>query len=277
MLCMVHPFLHLVSLLWLSLPKFQGASVLYERFFLPAFIEYEVEIDEQINVQSGRMRQSLLQYMRNGGNELIQTITKTSVFALTLSRQLVFANESRSLFAGSSMIIEEIKPETYCAHSEAKESWTIEPQHSLSDLSNSSKEDNGYISDYISNFIGLLSKGLYVFSKTKLKGSLLEAQHSKDRFQLKIFAIHMESLSFIIADVDSTNDTKRKPLRISFSDIKKFRQSGLSEIKFVFSVESHKSKTLHCEIALADTDDCKALLRGLNKCLPYLKNKVNVK
>ena len=258
--------------------------MLYESLLLPMFIEYEGDIDEQIIVHSGNIRRNLLQFMRNGGNELIQSTMNNFFLALKLSRQLLSTKQT------SYDSIQSLTHK-YCTNREVEMSqieeeeeeeegtWYINPQHSLSEINYSSPSYENITSIFVPNFIRMLSKGLYVFSKIKLKPQLFEVEkdQSQSRFQLKIFAIHTNASCFIVADVDSTKDIRRNPLRIKFRDINRFCRSGMQEIRFEFVTEkSNTSTAVYCEIALADIDDCKILLEGLNKCLPYLKNRQNL-
>jgi hypothetical protein len=45
----LHPIFQILAIMWLSLPRFQGASVVYDRLVVPWVMKYENQVDEAIH------------------------------------------------------------------------------------------------------------------------------------------------------------------------------------------------------------------------------------
>ena len=149
-----------------------------------------------------------------------------------------------------------------------------DPQHSVCDALSSTKrqkcgKSTNNDSSYISDFLAILSRGLYVFAKIRRKGS----KNATEKFDLRIFAVDMSKQCFVIASID-TDRSGADEEHIPFSQVSGFRRSGPQEIALTLLKSRNVLKTVKsCEIVLADSDDCETLREGLNTVLPILLGK----
>lgn len=79
-----------VFILWLTLPQFRGARVVFERFLKPAFVDYESVIDEGLDDLQRRGSEKL----RELGGHAVRYARSKSGELLSLAAQL--ATEGRS-------------------------------------------------------------------------------------------------------------------------------------------------------------------------------------
>lgn len=262
----LHPLVHLLVLLWLSLPRYQGATVLYNLVFLPYYHKYESELDEKIELTRGRMAKNVAEFIQGRGANFVgfvkssvqQPLLKHSVASAATKVILAESNASSS----SNCISEIAKPQEVA--------W--DPQHSLRGaLSTPMKQDCITSKDedsisYVSDFLSILSRGLYVFAKIRRGGS----KNEREKFDLRIFAIDIAKQCVVVASIDSNRYVADDEC-IPFAQISGFEKSGTQKIALIMSKSRNVLKTVNsCEIVLADSNDCETLLQGLNTVLPVL-------
>mmetsp|Transcript_22679 Transcript_22679/g.29061 ORF Transcript_22679/g.29061 Transcript_22679/m.29061 type:complete len:321 (-) Transcript_22679:210-1172(-) len=264
MLSYVPPILHLIFLFWMSLPKYQGARLLYENFFLPLFCKYEDDIDEQLMAQREKIHENTSHYLQAQHNtaQLRTLLHSTSSIANSLFQQFHAAKESERLQEMPLSNLYDAK--SHQSLSAEKESLEFTPQHSVRDALSPSKRKKD--ENYVSLFLSMLSKGLYVFVKLEFKsGGKNASQKRRKSYQLRVLSISSFKKVFLISGVDS-NDSSL--VTVPVSEIKEFLLVGRQEISIVFAKKRETSKNIDsCIISLADAEDCKLLLPGLNACL----------
>lgn len=255
----LHPIFQILAILWLSLPRFQGASVVYERVVVPLVDRHETKIDDSVAQAHRGVRRWVLSRLGRVVWMLIGEGGSLAEGLLHVIMGFLGVNPTLSV-APAKLEGETIKPP---------------PQHSIKEaLSRSSSieelEEVGdhRVSDSFdpTDFITMLQQGLYVFAQTDA-----DSDASRGVFKLCIFSYTKDENAFSVSPVE----VKIEPVKLPLDGLKATRSTGsrqglLLECHRTNSCNKNVQNNVSVEIVLSDESDRDILLNGLNACLPHI-------
>ncbi|KAL7521467.1 hypothetical protein ACHAWX_006140 [Stephanocyclus meneghinianus] len=282
----LHPIFQLIVILWLSLPRFQGASVLYERIVVPWVKKYENQVDDAINSAHRGVRQWIFSYLGNvvalavgeGGN-LVETI-------------IAFLFDDHSNNKDEGLIIQTQKPpvsdENKHAHAPVESTDRPQPRHSVREaLSQSSSlgdfvivDGNGkaehsieLMLEYVNDFKSMMHQGLFVFANVESIHTTTvdqSAESGNRNYRLGVFSysVNNDCGSFMISPVgEGTNSSAVAclPLHGLLCPVRSGPQGIILEYK------ANNQVSIKAEVVLSNEDDRDILFTCLTKCLPWMR------
>ena len=99
----LHPLVKLALLLWLSLPRYQGASIVYAVAIRPLFVKYEKHVEQKLNFAMALAKRIMIKFFIGTGWSMILQM-KLAVLQLTLHAQELQQEETQP------RIIEKVEP-----------------------------------------------------------------------------------------------------------------------------------------------------------------------
>ncbi|KAL7555121.1 hypothetical protein ACHAWF_018786 [Thalassiosira exigua] len=254
----LHPIFQVLAILWLSLPQYQGATVVYERIVVPWVDQYESQVDEGIAEAHRGLRR-----------------WAWSRFGMIA---WVLIGEGGSLAGGLCKLmlglfgIDEVQPTVQGRASNSAESLSLPPRHSLKEaLSQSSSEvgETGH-DEFVEDFKSMLEQGLYVFASLEGApgGDAEKIRQSFDGgFKLSIFSYAKRNGGeFVVSPVDGTQELDSQlstsvglPLR-NLQPI--YAKGGQGLVLECLSRSSTNEFVV--EFVVSDESDRDILLNGLN-------------
>uniref|UniRef100_A0A6V2AAV8 Uncharacterized protein n=1 Tax=Ditylum brightwellii TaxID=49249 RepID=A0A6V2AAV8_9STRA len=267
----IHPYLQLAFVLWLSLPRTQGALFIYNKILLPLLDRYERKVDDRIDVVKGELwRMALSSMMSTGFGAANQ---------LGLFLRIVWSGASNPLPYEN---VENVGHGNVQEHSLTKEEGARkkDPQHSVQDSLSSIRncddsEENMNEEEmltYVRDFVEMLRKGLFVFARIMDNKEVESFSPSipsdekngekEKKFKLKVFSYEEDIQSFFISPVGS--DAIKDSVAIPLNDVE-FVASGPQGVAFHLL-----DGTITAEIVLSDAQDRETLLEGLSVYLALL-------
>lgn len=284
----VSRYIQLVFVMWLSLPRFQGALFVYHQLFEPVMEKYNLEqkVDKKIQGVYNHVRLISWKIMTDLGWSVLGQVGEW----MSWMKGTTSADESLCEDEGK-------EEEKACRHVQGTKSnksndsfpsiFKRKPSYSIMDsLSNHSSMDSA--SDLIGtdmykhDFINILKQGLYVFAHT---GEMPK------RFRLRILYYSYECIDdeqgtddkpkekecFVLERVDTNavDDGEESITLIPFHTISSVQQSGSHSIKLMSDSQSCTSLkedevVVLTEIVLSDEQDQQTFLQGLYACLPHV-------
>ncbi|KAL7531587.1 hypothetical protein ACHAXR_008697 [Thalassiosira sp. AJA248-18] len=281
----LHPIFQILAILWLSLPQYQGASVVYERIVTPWVDQYESKVDDAVEEAHRGVRRWIWSRL---GRVTWLLIGEGGTLADGIIRVCMGFLGGDALQSGKSEDLT-IQP------SNSTESFSLPPRHSVKEaLSQSSSMeeveefgDSFYPTDeFVRDFVSMLQQGLYVFanvdSTDEVAGSDADAKKERPKhifeegFKLGIFSLE-SSGAFLISPVAAgANELAVKgstPVRLPLDNLKPLRVTGTQGLILECHGNTNVDKenfacNVRAEIVLSDESDRDILLTGLNACLP---------
>lgn len=286
----LHPIFQIVAVLWLSLPQYQGALVVYERIVNPWVDQYESRVDDAVDEAHRGVRRWVWSrlggmtwiLMGEGGN-LAMGIVNVLVMALhghNNSPAMNTASESNNAMPPS-MSSGQLAP-----RKSVKEALS-ESSSSMGDFANHSFDPTD---EFVNDFMTMLQQGLYVFANVDSNNEVIDidAEDTKQlsrhaievRFKLSTFSYtEDENGAFLISQVPTesheldidTSATVRLPLDSLIS----LRSNGSRGLILECHGETNNrapecKQTTRAEIILSDESDREILVGGLKACLPCI-------
>lgn len=245
----LHPIFQLIAILWLSLPQYQGAACVYDRIINPWVDVYENQVDEQIDQAHRGVRRWI--WKRLGGVIWIVIGEGGSVLE-GLMNILV------GQMGGNNKKSEDDDANTDIQQSNSSES--LPPRHSIKEaMSDELDRVSSDSSEFVTEFLGMLEQGLYVFAHT----SPTTYSDVKGSFKLSIFSYDGNG-AFLIAPTANNGDTnKTAPVRLPLDTLKVLQSSGSQGLIM-------EGNEIRAEIVLSDESDRDILMDGLKACLPKM-------
>eukprot|EP00559_Dactyliosolen_fragilissimus_P001905 CAMPEP_0184864904 /NCGR_PEP_ID=MMETSP0580-20130426/16273_1 /TAXON_ID=1118495 /ORGANISM="Dactyliosolen fragilissimus" /LENGTH=430 /DNA_ID=CAMNT_0027363853 /DNA_START=437 /DNA_END=1732 /DNA_ORIENTATION=+ len=170
----------------------------------------------------------------------------------------------------------------------------LNPQHSvtesisMSSLPSMDSEGETAQDDYITDFLNMISRGLYVFSKSTISSEANRSNNrinKKNNFRLRVFSYERDEKSLLLSSVGSTsltlNENHDDVFWIPISMIYCVNRSDNNGITFISryndDIDECDDSLNHilAEITLADEEDRDTLLKGLSVCISALNNNRN--
>ena len=268
----LHPLFQLLAILWLSLPRYQGASVVYDRIVVPWVNKYEDQVDDTIDEAHrgvrryvlGKLKTVVWAVMGEGGSLaeiLIQgVIGSTSIFDDSNSVQTDAQNNNNHSIPTS----------------------PHPPRHSVKEaLSQSSSGGDDMMNmnedqmdgNLVQDFMSMLVQGLYVFANVeKITGGDEQIPSSHTGFKLGVFSFNESDFTFIITSPAGRDQQQESSTeRLYIDDLIRLTSSGSQGILLEFSSRPGEP-SIRAEIVLSDESDRDILLNGLSQCLPIIKD-----
>ena len=271
----LHPAFQIIAILWLSLPQYQGASVVYDRIVNPWVDMYESQVDEGIGKAHSGVRRwmwkrfgGVVWMMLSEGGSLTQGILSTIVGLLGGEK------------SGENATDASIQP--------SNSTESLPPRHSIKEaMSQSSSIDkfdgvgkkhslfDNPTEEFVKEFMSMLEQGLYVFAnivtetktdETTEKGDMnvkdISPHVFEGGFKLGIFSYSKEgNAAFIISPVSDVNNANMAPVRLPLHHMKPLSSTGSQGLVL-------ESNHVRAEIVLSDESDRDILFSGLIACLP---------
>lgn len=259
----LHPIFQLIAVLWLSLPQYQGASVVYDRIVVPWVDRYEERVDDAVeevhrSVMSwvwSRLGRFTYVLMGEGGSlagELLNVVTG------------LVAGDDVQFFG---------KPVDPTIQPSNSTNSLLNPRHSLREgLSQSSFEEVGEAvpsDEFVRDFMAMLQQGLYVFANVvadEATESLFERGH-----KLGIFSYDGGVFSITPVAVTAGAETGTKestPVRLPLDNLRPPRATGAQGLILECQETGNVANNISVEMVLSDESDRNILLSGLEFCLP---------
>ncbi|KAL3786543.1 hypothetical protein HJC23_006793 [Cyclotella cryptica] len=282
----LHPIFQLIVILWLSLPRFQGASVLYERIVVPLVKKYENQVDDAIN---GAHRGIRLWILSNLGNVMNLAIGEGGNLIETLIA-LLFGNGSSNEKDVPITQTQKQPVSDENKHGKSPDDSTnlTQPRHSVREaLSQSSSLEDFVVvdgdgnvehsmelmSEYLSDFKSMMRQGLFVFASVETIYTTTD-DHSPEsnppNFRLGVFSYSLKNNAgaFLISPVGGDMNLSAVvclPLHGLIGPI----CSGSQGI--ILEHNSNEGVSTKAEIVLSNQDDRDILYACLTKCLPWMR------
>mmetsp|Transcript_14964 Transcript_14964/g.30569 ORF Transcript_14964/g.30569 Transcript_14964/m.30569 type:complete len:371 (-) Transcript_14964:319-1431(-) len=303
----LHPLFRLLVILWLSLPQYQGASVVYERLIVPWVDKYEERVDDAVDEAHrgvrrwifARMGRLMWLLMGEGGNA-VGGLMEGVIGLLTGSSESFRVNgtaakaQTTEIFLKSSMSSESLLPR----HSMRE---AISENSSMEEIVDA-EYNNESLEIFVRDFIAILHQGLYVFANVDTVDATGDGDSNRKRekirhsifdggFKLGIFSFHghcsLEAIRegiFLVSPVvggsqptvggEATGNVKavEVPIGTVISLMASGSQGLLLECVYLPSDDAANSpaQNIRLEIVMSDESDRDILLSGLKKCLHWL-------
>ena len=242
-----HPWIKVAILAWLSLPRFQGSFVLYNRVLVPHLDKYEATVDGHIDDMREEAKRRAWSYMLGNGRNLIQQLFQIGKSAKDGNLFLSKDEQNEVLSDAQQHTPENIDDdETLTKQS---------PIHSIT-MSGIYEENEEYLND----FLELLSRGLFVFACTNDTKSNLNV----GEFKLRILAYDEDKKAFVLSPL---NEKKSQNVDLLIDNIDEIKASESAQGITIFSQNDIKTY-----ITLPNVDDRDTLLEGFNVCLSELRS-----
>jgi len=90
----LHPLVKLALLLWLSLPRYQGASIVYAVAIRPLFLKYESRVEHKLNFAMSLAKRIMIKFFIGTGWSMFLQM-KLAVLQLTLDAQELHQQETQ--------------------------------------------------------------------------------------------------------------------------------------------------------------------------------------
>jgi len=259
----LHPLFQLLAILWLSLPRYQGAAVVYDRIVVPWVNKYEVKVDDTIDVA------------HRGARRWVVAKLKTIVWAIM--------GEGGSLVdiliqgvIGSTSIVDDDSRVTDTQNKYHSISASNPPLHSVKEALNhgSSSIDDmstspSFVENLVQDFMSMLVQGLYVFANVE-KGEPEPSIFEKG-FKLGVFSFDESEKRFIITPAGRDQQQESSVERLYVKDLTRLAASGSQGLVLECS-KTTGELIMRAEIVLSDENDRDVLLSGLRQCLPIIKD-----
>ena len=284
----LHPIFQLIAILWLSLPRFQGASFVYERVVVPWVKKYENQVDEVIDdahrgIQRwiwSKMGYTMALVVGESGN-LIE-----NVFELIFGKPLVRKDSDESKPSEqqqtAAMDIDHLQSFSTSKHCQ-------QPRHSVRDaLRHSSTleefvavdgEGNvehsiEFMTEYVSDFKAMLQHGLYVFANIEMSNTTTNVSVGQNsEFRLGVLSYHVDKTgdAFLISPVgtEANSSIVRFPLYGLSGPICTGSQGIILE--WTGRVSMKDKNRVKAEVVLSNQEDRDILFKCLTNCLPWMR------
>ena len=278
----LHPIFQIIAILWLALPQYQGASVVYERIVTPWVDQYESRVDEAVNEANRGVRRWFFRAVGRFSWLLIGEGGTLAQGLLTLIVPFLGDQSARPATSGDDVTPQPSK------HNES----LISARHSMREaLSQSSFEEITDVSDssffnptneFVEDFTSMLNTGLYVFANVNILDEATDSDADMNHaFAGGFFSLSEQNRAFLVSTtatcgahaMDDANDLS--PVLLPLDALLPLRTTGTQGLVLECHCTSDgdngkKMINIRAEIVLSDETDRNILMNGLNACLECL-------
>mmetsp|Transcript_19018 Transcript_19018/g.41154 ORF Transcript_19018/g.41154 Transcript_19018/m.41154 type:complete len:375 (+) Transcript_19018:158-1282(+) len=297
-----NPIFQLVAILWLSLPRFQGASVVYEQIVVPWVDKYEDRVDDAVEDAHRGVKRWVL---GNVGRVIWMVMGESGNLAGTIVEGLlgnvlgiISRNDEEMLNTATNSTRRTSSQDVTTLESSGS---SLPPRHSVKEalgqsssfeelaIGEDSKFDNnasfGLESDFYNDFIAMLRQGLYVFANVQMSAEdktndrgVVEKRQSifEGGFKLGVFSYNKGVFVITPAGEHGEQQVGASNVKLPILKIDPPSSNGsqglVLECSNVHTEDNNMGGLVHIrvEIVLSDESDRDVLLNGLHKCLPVM-------
>ena len=270
----LHPVFQILAILWLSLPQYQGALVVYERIVNPWVDQFESKVDDAVEEAHRGVRRWL--WSRLGGvawlligegGDLVEGLMNIVMMALGGDNSATSATTGGNHSRQPAILIEPLRPISSvkgalsrCSSFEGAVDHSFDPTE-----------------EFVVDFVSMLRQGLYVFVNLShnYEAELQAKRHSfEGGFKLGIFSYtaHAFLISPVTAESHELDVLGLAPVKLHIDSLMVLRSSGSQGL--ILECDSMTGNTcrnnVRAEIVLSDEADREILFNGLNLCLPHM-------
>ncbi|KAL7471433.1 hypothetical protein ACHAXS_011721 [Conticribra weissflogii] len=303
----LHPLFQLLAILWLSLPRYQGASVVYDRVVVPWVEKYEEHVDDAVDEAHRGMRRwffarmgRLIWLLMGEGSNAIGGLLEGVAGLVFGNSEILIVNENTT---NTQMRDLTLQPSI--------STESLQPRHSMKEAisqSSSMEEivdgDNNVRSReiFVREFLATLHQGLYVFANVNITDASGDVDSDRKRekirhsifdggFKLGIFSFHGHYSSEAIRDgtflvspvvggsqptLGGESEVGSLIVKVPIGAVVSLMASGSQGLllecvnKKTDYVTRDMAQDIRVEIVMSDESDRDILLDGLSKCLYWL-------
>lgn len=264
----LHPLFQLLAILWLSLPRYQGAAVVYDRVVIPWVNKYEGQVDDTIDVAHRGVRRwvvakikTILWAVMGEGGSLVDVLIRGVIGSVANDDSTVSKtqNTNHSTLASSNPPRHSVR-EALRHSSSSFEDMSIDDDYSLDD-------------NMVQDFMSMLRHGLYVFAnveKTDMNGED-ERSTFGGGFKLGVFSFDKGRKWFNITPAGGDEQHEQSTEKVYVNDLTRLAASGPQSI-ILECATTIGELIIKAEIVLSDESDRNVMLNGLRQCFPILKD-----
>jgi len=278
-------------ILWLSLPRYQGSGLLYNKCIFPLLNQYEPSLDQSITAATDHLNRKVSGELERVSDEYV-VVEKVRVFISSITplfsalwSQISSSSSIDMSRSGDYVGVQDnfdhprggsggiISTQYTTANARRKAFFRENPQHNVSqELLLSEETISGDQETYVSDFIEMLRKGLYVFAAiNRDPNELIDiSSRKRDKFELRIFAI--DSIGLVVAKVGCADDDEVST-RVQFANIMYFEAINEQGIRISYVMGGVREQRKIIDMVLSDEGDRDTLLHGLKLSLPVLQKK----
>ena len=266
----LHPLFQLLAILWLSLPRYQGASVVYDRIVVPWVDKHETQVDNTLDEAHRGMRRYVMEKLKT----VIWAVMGEGGSLAEILIQGVIGSTSSNFDDSSSVT------DTQSNKNSMTTSSHHYPRHSVKEVFQSSSggdsmnDDQSFDENLVQDFMSMLVQGLYVFANVeKITGSDEQIIPSHTGFKLGVFSFVESDFTFVITSPAGRDQQQQEPVseRLIIDNLTGISPAGPQGIVLEFSSNTRDEPVIRAEIVLSDESDRDILLNGLSQCLPIIK------
>ncbi len=263
----LHPLFQLLAILWLSLPRYQGAAVVYDRVVIPWVNKYEVQVDDTIDVAHRGARRwviakvkTILWAVMGEGGSLVDVLIKGVIGSIADDDSKVSETQNTNHPTSSSNPPRHSVKEALSHSSSSIDDMSINDDHSFDD-------------NLVQDFMSMLIQGLYVFAN--VEKIAINGEHERNIFEggfkLGVLSLDGGRKWFNITQAGRDQQQEQSVERVYVNDLTRLAASGPQSIILECSTTTVQP-IIKAEIVLSDESDRNVLLNGLRQCLPILKD-----
>ncbi len=268
----LHPVFQILAILWLSLPQYQGALLVYERLVNPWVDQFESKVDDAVEEAHRGVRKWL--WSRLGGvawlligegGILVEGLMTIVMMAFrggnsaTLAATGVDPSRQPAKFTEPFRPISSVKGAlSRCSSFEGAVGHSFDPTE-----------------EFVIDFLFMLRQGLYVFVNISYNDEAeLQAKRNcfEGGFKLGIFSYteHAFQISPVTAGSHELDVLGSAPVKLHFDGLIILRSSGSQGLILECDIVTGNTcnNNVRAEIVLSDEADREILFNGLNSCLP---------
>lgn len=266
----LHPLFQLLAILWLSLPRYQGASVVYDRIVVPWVDKHETQVDNTLDEAHRGMRRYVMEKLKT----VIWAVMGEGGSLAEILIQGVIRSTSSNFDDSNSV------SDTQSNKNSMTTSSHHPPRHSVKEVFQSSSggdsmnDDQSFDENLVQDFMSMLVQGLYVFANVeKITGSDEQIIPSHTGFKLGVFSFVESDFTFVITSPAGRDQQQQEPVseRLIIDNLTCISPAGPQGIVLEFSSNTRDEPVIRAEIVLSDESDRDILLNGLSQCLPIIK------
>jgi len=266
----LHPLFQLLAILWLSLPRYQGASVVYDRI-VPWVDKHETQVDNTLDEAHRGLRRYVMEKLKT----VIWAVMGEGGSLAEILIQGVIGSTSSNFDDSNSV------SDTQSNKNSMATSSHHHPRHSVKEAlcqsssgGDSMNDDQSFDENLVQDFMSMLVQGLYVFANVeKITGSDEQIIPSHTGFKLGVFSLVESDFTFVITSPSGRDQQQQESVseRLLIDNLTRISSSGPQGIVLDFSSNTRDEPVIRAEIVLSDESDRDILLNGLSQCLPIIK------